>query len=400
MKKNKDVDGIWMFCHGAMNVENIGSGEYRLAQDMRKVVGNKCVISFGMDLHGNIEPGLAKLVNIIRCYHTAPHVDQPETYRITAQTLVNYLEKGYRNYSQLRKLRMIFPGEMASTTVEPFKSIIHRLEDLEANDYKVACASLFIGFAWTDAPRTSSTLVVVPSAPEYENYCSKLADDLAEYIFGRRREFHFQTISYSPEDTVWHSLHDMKPPVCVTDMGDNPDAGTVGGSIVLLKQYLKYKDSAKKILVVGIYDPEAYEECKSHSIGDKFDLKIGIGIDEVTSPIVAHVVYKGTHDVYGYNFKTNPPVKRTESVTVSIGSVDVVIVNKGYHFTQRVNFDSCELRPEDYDVFVTKFGYIYPELKEMGKSFIMSNTPGESYQMIKEFHFKHLNRPIFPVDDI
>lgn len=400
LKKNKDVDGIWMFCHGAMNVENIGSGEYRLAQDMRKVVGNKCVISFGMDLHGNIEPGLAKLVNIIRCYHTAPHVDQPETYRITAQTLVNYLEKGYRNYSQLRKLRMIFPGEMASTTVEPFKSIIHRLEDLEANDYKVACASLFIGFAWTDAPRTSSTLVVVPSAPEYENYCSKLADDLAEYIFGRRREFHFQTISYSPEDTVWHSLHDMKPPVCVTDMGDNPDAGTVGGSIVLLKQYLKYKDSAKKILVVGIYDPEAYEECKSHSIGDKFDLKIGIGIDEVTSPIVAHVVYKGTHDVYGYNFKTNPPVKRTESVTVSIGSVDVVIVNKGYHFTQRVNFDSCELRPEDYDVFVTKFGYIYPELKEMGKSFIMSNTPGESYQMIKEFHFKHLNRPIFPVDDI
>ena len=28
-----------MFCHGAMNVEEIGSGEYRLACDMREITG-------------------------------------------------------------------------------------------------------------------------------------------------------------------------------------------------------------------------------------------------------------------------------------------------------------------------------------------------------------------------
>ena len=53
-----------------------------------------------------------------------------------------------------------------------------------------------------------------------------------------------------------------------------------------------------------------------------------------------------------------------------------------------------------YDVFVTKFGYIFPELKELGKSFIMSNTPGESYQMITEFDYKKIRRPIYPLDDI
>ena len=49
---------------------------------------------------------------------------------------------------------------------------------------------------------------------------------------------------------------------------------------------------------------------------------------------------------------------------------------------------------------MTKFGYIFPELKELGKSFIMSNTPGESYQMITEFDYKKIRRPIYPLDDI
>ena len=96
VRANPDLDGIWMFCHGAMNVQNIGSGEYRLARDLRALVGENCVISFGMDLHGNLEEDFVNQVNIFRCYHTAPHTDQPDTYRRTARALVEYLRHGYR----------------------------------------------------------------------------------------------------------------------------------------------------------------------------------------------------------------------------------------------------------------------------------------------------------------
>ncbi len=110
VRANPDVDGIWMFCHGAMNVENIGSGEYRLACDIRKIVGEGCVIAFGMDLHGNIEADFSNKVNIFRCYHTAPHTDQVDTYRRTAKALVHYLQNGYKTHCQMRKIPMIFPG--------------------------------------------------------------------------------------------------------------------------------------------------------------------------------------------------------------------------------------------------------------------------------------------------
>ena len=400
LRSNPDVDGIWMFCHGAMNVENIGSGEYRLACDMRKIVGSRCIISFGMDLHGNIEPDLVNQVNIFRCYHTAPHIDQPETYRLTAATLVRYLQNGYQCRSEMRKLRMIFPGEVAATTVDPVKGIIALLDDLEQQDEKIACASLYIGFAWTDAPRTSSTVVVVPSAPEHQSYCAHKADELAAYIFSKRREFHFEMLALPPEQTAYTSIHEMDGPVCVTDMGDNPTAGTTGGSVVLLREYLKLRDSGKRVLIVGIFDPLAFAICKTHQIGDRFPLTIGVDIDEVTRPLTETVVYRGHHEIYGYDFITNPPIKRCEGCTISIGSIDVVITDKAYAFTQTVNFQSCELDASSYDVFVTKFGYIFPELKAMANNYIMSNTPGESYQMVKEFHFKNLIHPIFPVDDI
>lgn len=400
VRANPDLDGIWMFCHGAMNVENIGSGEYRLASDLRKIVGEDCAIAFGMDLHGNIEADFAEKVNIFRCYHTAPHTDQVDTYRRTAKALLHYLKNGYKTHCKMRKIPMIFPGEMAATTVDPFKGIIQTTKEWEENDPRILCASTFIGFAWTDAERTSSTAVVVPTAPEHEEYCERKAEELAALAFSKRGEFDFEMLSLPPAETARTSLYELEAPVCVTDMGDNPTAGTTGGSNVLLKEYLKIHDPNKKILIVGILDKAAFDTCKKHRVGDVFELTIGMDIDEVTRPVTVQARYKGCHDILGYTIPSIPPIKRCEGVTVAIGNIDVVITDKAYAFTQEVNFNSCELDPGTYDVFVTKFGYIFPELKHMGKDFIMSNTPGESYQMIKSFDYKKISRPIYPIDEI
>jgi microcystin degradation protein MlrC len=183
-------------------------------------------------------------------------------------------------------------------------------------------------------------------------------------------------------------------------MGDNPTAGTTGGSNVLLKAYLDQADQDKKVLIVGIYDEDAFALCLDQKIGDTFNLMIGMDIDEVTRPVNVIATYKGHHDIYGYTIESSPPIKRCEGVTIGIGSIDVVITDKAYAFTQEINFESCGLDPRDYDVFVTKFGYIFPELRKMGKSFIMSNTPGESDQNIASFDYKKIKRPIYPLDEI
>ncbi len=395
-----DIDGVWMFLHGAMNVVAIGSGEYRLASRLRQVLGERCVLAFGMDLHGNIEPDFANVANIFRCYHTAPHTDQADTYRRTARLLVEYLQKGYHCRTQLRKLPMIFPGEKAATTVEPFKSIIATMKAWEERDPAIACASCYIGFAWCDAARTSSAVAVTPSAPQYEAYCAEKADALAALVFSKRREFGFEMLALPPAETARHSLYKMEAPCCVTDMGDNPTAGTSGGSTVLLREYLAVNDQRKRVLILGILDKKAFDACLLHKEGDVFELSIGMDIDAVSRPVKVTVTYKGCHDILGYDIPTNPLIKRCRGALVTTGAIDIVVTDLAYAFTQKANFESCRLDVSQYDVFVTKFGYIFPELKELGKSYIMSNTPGESYQMVEEFDYKHILRPIYPLDAI
>jgi microcystin degradation protein MlrC len=251
-----------------------------------------------------------------------------------------------------------------------------------------------------DAERTSSSVVVVPSSPDYEGYCSKKADELAGLVFSKRCEFGFEELSLSPALTVEYSLNNLEPTVCVTDMGDNPTAGTLGGSTVLLREFIKNPHPGKKVLIAGIYDKNAFGLCQNYEPNKLFDLSIGIDVDEVTRPIKLKVTYKGRYDVHGYNIIGSPINKRCEAVLLSFGTIDIIVTDKAYAFTQKVNFSSCGIDTSLYDVFVTKFGYIYPELREMAASFIMSNTPGESCQMIEVFDYKQLVRPIYPLDKI
>lgn len=398
-RQNPDADGIWMFCHGAMTVDGIDvAGEYRLMKSLREIVGTRCQIALGMDLHGNIEADFADFVNIFRCYHTAPHTDQTDTYRRTARALVRALEREENVRTEMVKLPMIFPGEMAATTTDPFKSIIAELDRLEREDEAVECASMYIGFAWADAPRTSATVAVVPSASAHQPHCHAVAEQLAELAFSKRQEFQFEMESYPPREAIAHAFTSELWPVCVTDMGDNPTAGTNGGSLSLLREVLR-QSGGRTALVAGICDPKAYARC-ADAVGQTLRLRLGLGIDKVTEPLELEVTVVVQFDVRDYKNDANPAAVCCGAVLLRCAAVDIVVTDKPFAFIHTVTFERSPLKPGQYQVLVTKFGYIYPDLKLLTKRYIMANTPGESYQAITELPYHRLNRPIFPFDPI
>ncbi len=141
------------------------------------------------------------------------------------------------------------------------------MKEMEADDLKIVCASTFIGFARTDAATTSSTVVIVPSSPEFEDYCSHKADELAAFVFSKRAEFNFEMLALPPLETASTSLYGLEPAVCLTDLGDNPILGTMVGRNILRKEFLKINYPAKKVLIVGILDKQAFDICISHAVG-------------------------------------------------------------------------------------------------------------------------------------
>ena len=47
------VDGIWLYLHGAMEVEHIGSGELALLRMVRERVSFNVPIALALDFHAN-----------------------------------------------------------------------------------------------------------------------------------------------------------------------------------------------------------------------------------------------------------------------------------------------------------------------------------------------------------
>ena len=79
VSEHPDADGIFLYVHGSMEVETIGSGELYLLKAIRKIVPSSCLIALTMDLHANITDELGDYADIVCGFKTAPHVDQPES---------------------------------------------------------------------------------------------------------------------------------------------------------------------------------------------------------------------------------------------------------------------------------------------------------------------------------
>lgn len=395
IKNEKDIDGLWFHLHGAMEVVNIGSGEAQLLREIRQIVGNDVPISLTLDLHGNIDDDVPKLANIIRGYRTAPHTDQEETEQITANLLADCIERKAKIKPVFKRIPMITPGEKATGKSEPMKTILKQLKEYEKME-GILVANYFNGHAWTDAPNTSASTIVIPESEMYQELAEKVADELAEYVFSLRHEFQFPMLTLKPEEAIERALREVEKPVFISDSGDNTTGGAAGLDTVLLRHLMNKDVGNKKILVAAIYDEPSYNKLSNYEVGEEVSIEVGANFDENSAPVKLEGTLKTKGDLLGYQTSKNDVIGKV--CTVSVGNIDVVVANHGDSFTTINHFIKAGLKIDDYDVITVKQGYLFDELSEIAGLEILALTPGATYQLVEKLEFKHLIRPMYPLD--
>jgi len=394
--KRETVDGIWLHLHGAMFVQHIGSGELQLLKDIRKIVGDEIPISITLDLHANNAINLGNYVNIMRSYRSVPHVDQQETEEITAHLLLECIKERITIRPSLIRVPMIIGGEMALGAIEPMKSIFNKLEETEKTE-GILTASFMLGCAWSDTENTAASVVVVPKSDKYYALSQDKAKMLAKYTFSKRKEFNFEAIALDPPEAISMALSSEQRPVFISDSGDNSTGGGVGINTVLLELWLRQKDlKGKKICLATINDARAYTECQKYDIGDRVNIDVGIGHDENSKSITLSGILKAKGDLLGYLGCTSDKVGGV--ATISIGNIEVSIANKGDSFITLEHFKAAGLDINEYDIICVKQGYLFSELRSISKLAILALTPGATYQLLDKLNYKHIPRPIFPLD--
>ncbi len=353
IEQSLPLDGFFLDIHGAMSAVGMDDAEGDLAAAIRTLVGRSCVISAGMDLHGNVSELLVGAVDVFTAYREAPHIDALESKARAVRLLLRLLDEGIRPYRAWARIPVILPGERTSTFWEPGKTVYGKLT--ESDDAPgVIDASLWVGYVWADQPRASATTVV--TGTDVTNIRAE-AEKIAGRYWDARHGFGFDRPSGSADWTIDQALALGRKSVIISDSGDNPTAGGAGDVPHFVERLLAnplVASGERTAIVAAIPCPEAVLAAKAAGVGGEVTVTIGGVLDPVNGSSL---------DVTGtvHAILEDDPVGG-DIVVIRSGGVHVIVPTrrKPYHRIQE--FRNVDLDPEDHDITVVKIGYLEPEL--------------------------------------
>ena len=379
VRENADADGIFIYFHGSMEVEEIGSGELYMLRNIRKIVSGHCLIALTLDAHANITDELGDFAQIICGYKTVPHTDQAESQMRAARALCRCLKEGLRPHTYTQRVPMLLKNDTLLTKYEPLKGLIEETLRLESRG-DVLAANLFLGHCWIDAPNTSASTVVCALDGET---AEKTAKRLANELWATRRDYKFLIEAEEPAECVKRAVEGRENRIFITDSGDNTTAGAEGESLEIL-QLLLAKEPQKPTCVAGITSRETVEKFGDAPVGSE----VFCDLLGRSARVKAHGEILGwTKEIIG------------RSLTLSFGNVDAIFTEKRSAFIEKGNFDKANADLLGYRIVVVKLGYLFEELKPFADRELFALSDGASCVELKKLGLKRILRPMYPLED-
>ncbi len=386
------LDGVVLDIHGAASVVGLDDMEGDLAVAVRAVVGADCLISSGMDLHGNVSRTLAETIDLLTTYRTAPHIDWHETKERAARHLVDRLAlpPGRRRPAKAWvPVPILLPGEMTSTRQEPASSLYARVPAIEALD-GILDAGIWIGYPWADEPRNCAVVMVV--GDDADRTLAE-ATGLASELWRRREEFGFVAPAGTFDEVLAAAIASPAAPYVISDSGDNPTAGGAGDVTWTLARLLASDTlaaSGKRAIYASIPDEMGALAAAEAGIGADVRLLLGARVDDRHAPPV---------EVSGAVVAVVPSEDNLE-VVVRTPAVDVVLARRRRPYHLEADFTRLGLDPRRADIVVVKIGYLEPELFDLAADWMLALTPGGVDQDLARLGHTRIQRPMFPLDDV
>lgn len=397
-----EIDGIFLFLHGASNVIDLegGSGELCILREIRKIIGPYMPIAMVTDPHGNLCQEYAQHCNIIRTLRHSPHTDKKETHVIVFNALLDLLRNRRILHPEYRKVPILLGGERCVSLDEPLLSINKLLNEIE-EDPRVMCCSYHIGYLRHDDPKCGASVIVVPYQSEDQAYAAQKADEIASYVFNKRKEFHFTGYACDPEEALQAMLDFNGSPCFLTDSGDNVTAGSPGSNTTVLKQVLELSNfNHKQILFASLTDKQLCDRVLAYTnIGDTIDFELGAELDDLS----AKVSLRGTLISKGNlhrHFLDEAVLGTCYNIKLEQYPITIIVADYAVSFAILSQYERAHVDLHNFDLIIVKQGYLYPQLKAIAKHYVMSLTNGACMQRTELLSYKTVMRPIYPLDDM
>lgn len=421
---DSSFDGALLHLHGAMVTERYEDAEGEILRRLRAKHSNPGVpIIVTLDLHGNITEQMATNASCLIAVRTYPHIDFYERSWQGAKLLQRAMmgEICLRTVIGARKplLRGLDGGR---TQKGPMRELIDRGCALEERN-EVCVVSVCAGFSAADIYDIGPSVTVTVDTKEGEESALRraqsVADEFTDYAWQQRAYTSVNHIDVPSAIALAQAeqadpSNANSPPLILAEVTDNPGSGHYGDAVNLLKAMVGSgagagADTSASGLVnaalYAIYDPEAVQagiaigEGNEGSItmGGRHDvtaggepitlfgkvLRITDGTCSASGPMAAHVASSGPSmafrcrgvDIAVISNNGQPyDVAQLEALGIDFRSKTTVALKSNHHF--RASFEP------------------------LARKVVTVDGGGLGHTILFGGSYKHVRRPIWPLDDI
>lgn len=395
-KKLGEFDGIFFAMHGAGVSENTEDLESYTLKRIRDIIGNQIPIMSSLDLHGNITDEMVRLSDGLFGIKEVPHNDCESAGYIAVKNLISKI-RGINNPKMaLRKLPMLISSSVGSTLDGPAREVKEYFKKY-VNDNNLIDATFFHGFSAADISSSSTSVLVVANGyvPNHE------ADELAKFVWSIHEKFISE--SHSASEAIDIAISMVKEGyVVINESSDNPGSGCPGDGTHLLRELINRNLSNS--IMGPIFDPIAAEEIHRHHVGDLIDISIGGRIEPINGKPLelknVQIINLSDGDfVSAAPINKGMPMKYGKSARLRYGNVEFIVVSIRFQVYDDRPFIMTGVDMSQYDIVGLKsMNHFKGYFTKTADGIVAADTPGLRPANLKNYNYKNVIRPIFPLD--
>ncbi len=213
-------DAVYLSLHGAGCAEDDPAPELTILRAVRAATKG-VPLGASFDIHGNLSPEIASLLDCASAYHTHPHVDMAETTgRVLAMLDATVAGRIAPVVAIAKVPRVIHSFHMRSES-GPMAELWAEAKAAETGP--ILDASPFGGFSWGDTPFAGPAILV--TADRDGKAAQAAADRLAASLSARIEAGRFAVTLPTPAVALEAALAGPPGLVAVLDPADNPLSG-------------------------------------------------------------------------------------------------------------------------------------------------------------------------------
>jgi len=397
------VDGVILALHGAMVTESSLDAEGDLLARLRDRLGPDIPIAITLDLHANVTDEMGKLADFIIPYRTYPHIDQYEAATEAAGLLQRAMDGEIHPVTVVARTAALDGLNHGRTQEGPMVEALARAKKIKEEDPSVLEIGLCAGFAWSDLAEAGPSVTVITDGDEAK--AEKIAKEFADFIWETRAENTVPLLSLSELEEKIRSGPSGKGPLVIGDTTDNPGGGGYGDGVRLLETMIAAGNG--NAVLAAICDPEVADQAHKAGTGASIKVSLGAKVDPAHygPPIEAKARVLALSETGAFvcdgPMWANMEVRLGKSALIEISGVKVIIASSNLQVTDQQALKLFGLEPASFDVIAVKSSHHFrAAFQPVAREVVLVDSGALVSQDFKSFSYKHLRRPIWPIDEI